>query len=242
MEERRSFAEVLFEYVRPSLYSASQLSTRAGIPLETVKNWLEGRVRKPREWRDVVKLASTLHLSATEASRLLRAAGHPTIEELLERNGNAEGKALLSSWADAAQQPQPAPLPTKAVAVVDATTLAQAQQQLAAMPLDTIPEPVPLPAGSRMPFRSNPLFVGRRTDLLALASAIKGGETAAIGQLETAAATGMGGIGKTQLAIEFVHRYPFGSLLIAGDLRSHGLAIDTNLAARTNRIISHTSR
>jgi hypothetical protein len=56
-----------------------------------------------------------------------------------------------------------------------------------------------------MPFRRNPLFVGRAADLQVLATALKGGETAAIGQ--TAAALGLGGIGKTQLAIEFVHRY-----------------------------------
>jgi hypothetical protein len=42
-------------------------------------------------------------------------------------------------------------------------------------------------------------------DLRTLATALKGGETMAIGQ--TAAASGLGGIGKTQLASEFVHRY-----------------------------------
>jgi len=43
--------------------------------------------------------------------------------------------------------------------------------------------------------------------LQTLATALKGGERVIIGQVETAAATGMGGIGKTQLASEFVHRY-----------------------------------
>jgi tetratricopeptide (TPR) repeat protein len=56
-----------------------------------------------------------------------------------------------------------------------------------------------------MPLRRNPLFVGREADLRALATALKGGETTVIGQ--TAAASGLGGIGKTQLASEFVHRY-----------------------------------
>ena len=56
-----------------------------------------------------------------------------------------------------------------------------------------------------MPLTYNPLFVGREADLMALARALKGGETTAIGQI--AAATGLGGIGKTQLATEFVHRY-----------------------------------
>jgi tetratricopeptide (TPR) repeat protein len=83
--------------------------------------------------------------------------------------------------------------------------LAAAERQFAALPLDMIPAPAPLPSGSRMPLRSNPLFVGRQVDLRALASALKGGEITAIGQ--TAAAIGLGGIGKTQLASEFVHRY-----------------------------------
>ena len=87
---------------------------------------------------------------------------------------------------------------------VDPEILAIAERQLAALPLETIPAPAPLPPGSRMPLRRNPLFVGREADLRVLAVALKGGKTAAIGQ--TAAASGLGGIGKTQLASEFVHR------------------------------------
>ena len=56
-----------------------------------------------------------------------------------------------------------------------------------------------------MPHARNALFVGREADLKALASALKAGETAAVGQMATV--TGLGGIGKTQLASEFVHRY-----------------------------------
>jgi tetratricopeptide (TPR) repeat protein len=80
--------------------------------------------------------------------------------------------------------------------------LAQAQQQLDTLPLDQIPSPAPLPPGSRMPLSVNPLFVGREDDLKALATTLKVGTTTVI-----AAATGMGGVGKTQLASEFVHRY-----------------------------------
>ena len=65
----------------------------------------------------------------------------------------------------------------------------------------------PLPPGSRMPFSRNPLFVGRVDDLRVIATALKVAQTAAIGSVEIAAASGLGGIGKTQLAIEFVHRY-----------------------------------
>jgi hypothetical protein len=89
---------------------------------------------------------------------------------------------------------------------------AEAQALLDRLPLDVIPEPASLPPGSHMPFSRNPLFVGRADDLKALAATLKGGGTAAIGQV--AAATGLGGIGKTQLASEFAHRY--GQFFVGG--------------------------
>jgi len=85
------------------------------------------------------------------------------------------------------------------------TPAAIAPDPLAALPLDRVPDVAPLPPGSRMPLRANPLFVGRADDLMALAAALKRGATTAISPI--AAATGLGGIGKTQLASEFVHRY-----------------------------------
>jgi hypothetical protein len=90
-------------------------------------------------------------------------------------------------------------------AAVAAPDLQAALAQLARLPVDEVPAPAALPARSWMPLRRNPLFVGRREDLRALASSIRSGAVGAIGQI--AAATGLGGIGKTQLAAEFVHRY-----------------------------------
>jgi len=58
-----------------------------------------------------------------------------------------------------------------------------------------------------MPFAHNPLFVGRQEDLRTLARQLEAGETSAVGPVEIAATTGLGGIGKTQLAAEFVHCY-----------------------------------
>src|SRR5436190_198597 len=58
-----------------------------------------------------------------------------------------------------------------------------------------------------MPFAHNPLFVGREEELRALAHRLRAGETSAVGEMQLAAASGLGGIGKTQLAAEFVHRY-----------------------------------
>ena len=70
---------------------------------------------------------------------------------------------------------------------------------------DAIPPLSPLPQGSRMPHASNPLFVGRENELKKLARKLTPGSGATVGV--QAAVTGMGGVGKTQLAIEYVHRY-----------------------------------
>ena len=97
-------------------------------------------------------------------------------------------------------------------AEVAASELAAAEKRLLTLPLDGIPPVTALPAGSLMPLAPNPLFVGREADLMSLAQALVSGGTAAISQI--AAATGLGGIGKTQLAAEFAHRY--GSFFLGG--------------------------
>ena len=90
--------------------------------------------------------------------------------------------------------------------------LDEALARFDALPLEYIPDVASLPPGSRMPFARNPLFVGRAADLRWLAVTLKAGATAAIGQV--AAATGLGGIGKTNLATEWAYRY--GSFFAGG--------------------------
>jgi hypothetical protein len=51
-----------------------------------------------------------------------------------------------------------------------------------------------------MPLAANPMFLGRTRELLQIARALRGGDTVALGQV--VAATGLGGLGKTQLAVE----------------------------------------
>ncbi len=68
-----------------------------------------------------------------------------------------------------------------------------------------LPEPGPLPPNSILPYTRNPDFTGRKADLLALTQALFSREEASAPP--TAAITGMGGLGKTQLAVEFAYRY-----------------------------------
>lgn len=92
--------------------------------------------------------------------------------------------------------------------------LAPTPPQATQMPMDTIPPLAPLPPGSRMPLRRNPLFVGRLEQLCQVARRLNVGKAAEDGQPEIVAVTGLGGIGKTQLACEFVHRY--GQFFVGG--------------------------
>ena len=94
-----------------------------------------------------------------------------------------------------------------------------------------------------MPFPRNADFVGRDGDLTRLHASLSGPESGPVG-IRPAGLTGMGGIGKTQLAVEYVYRhrgdYPEGIFWIdAAGLLAEGfarLAIDHRMRwAETDR-------
>ncbi|HEY3312028.1 MAG TPA: tetratricopeptide repeat protein [Anaerolineales bacterium] len=72
---------------------------------------------------------------------------------------------------------------------------------------DELPEPGQFPPGSRLPYHRNAAFTGRESDLLALANLLLAPPQAAANPTRAVVASGMGGIGKTQLAVEFCYRY-----------------------------------
>jgi tetratricopeptide (TPR) repeat protein len=113
---------------------------------------------------------------------------------------NAARKNVAKQEAFGASLPRPS-LPPLAPHIVEA-----ALAKFAELPLNTVPPHAPaLPEGSSRLFDTNPLFVGRKAELRDLAKVLKGESNLSVRQ--TAAATGMGGMGKTQLAVEFAHRY-----------------------------------
>ncbi|MBN1813057.1 MAG: tetratricopeptide repeat protein [Anaerolineae bacterium] len=72
--------------------------------------------------------------------------------------------------------------------------------------LDTLTDPGALPPGSQLPFVRNAIFTGREKELKALARGLLG-EGATPRVVVAQAISGMGGVGKTQLAVEFAWRY-----------------------------------
>ncbi|ABX02788.1 MAG TPA: tetratricopeptide repeat protein [Herpetosiphon sp.] len=72
-------------------------------------------------------------------------------------------------------------------------------------PTDHLPERSQLPPHSVMPYQPLSDFVGREAQLYQLAQAMLRSDPTLI--TPTALATGMGGIGKSSLALEFAHRY-----------------------------------
>jgi tetratricopeptide (TPR) repeat protein len=81
----------------------------------------------------------------------------------------------------------------------------QKQKQRQNLAPEQIPQVRPLPKGSRMPRAPIGNFVGRERELRDLARSLTPGSGSLVGV--HAAVTGMGGVGKTQLAIEYAHRY-----------------------------------
>ncbi len=70
--------------------------------------------------------------------------------------------------------------------------------------------PGALPPGSTLPFGRNAAFTGREAELRALAAALcppEGDEAPPV--VVTQAVAGLGGVGKTQLAVEFAYRYGY---------------------------------
>ncbi|GAA5529858.1 tetratricopeptide repeat protein [Herpetosiphon gulosus] len=83
--------------------------------------------------------------------------------------------------------------------------LPAALARLARLPQDRLPERSQLPPYSVMPYVPLNDFVGREAQLYQLAQAMLRPDPTMI--TPTAFATGMGGIGKSSLALEFAHRY-----------------------------------
>lgn len=202
MITQESLADVLQEYLERRQHNAAQLARLAGLPKMTLVGWLNGHVRQPRHVEDVIKVAASLHLTAPEIERLLRAAGGWSLQRLTTTAQQTHNLALLES-------------------------LANWQQEQAK---DAVPRP-PFQAPGQV---EN--FVGRGDGLALLATALQ-----RLGAL--CLIHGMGGVGKTSLAIQLAYQlrptFPDGILWasLSGPLSLPSIL--NALAAAYGRDLSH---
>ncbi|MGB0386624.1 MAG: tetratricopeptide repeat protein [Ardenticatenaceae bacterium] len=102
------FGDVFKEFVDRASRKPKDVADLSGVPKDTIKNWRKGRVKKPHSWHEIVKVAAILHLSKPETTRLLLAAGYPSIPQLLVNASNEEEHKLLSPWTkDKSSEPPP---------------------------------------------------------------------------------------------------------------------------------------
>lgn len=162
----KAFHEVLGFYVARSRYSGNQLAELSGVPAQTIHSWLDGRVKRPRSWYQILKVAKALHLSLDEANHLLQSAKHKKIPALLaqtQTKDDPKSSELLANWEDEEPSEQ--------------------------RPLFTPPFQAPHQLKE---------FVGRQDTLKAVVQTCRQGGKICILQ-------GMGGVGKTSLAIELAY-------------------------------------
>lgn len=98
--EGEHLADVLEEFLNDRGVTPDWVARRAELSRSTVRHWVEGTVKKPRYWQDVIKVASALNLTESEATRLLTAAGHLSVPELLSSLPESDpDRDLLDPWA-----------------------------------------------------------------------------------------------------------------------------------------------
>ena len=94
------FGQLLKSYMQRVGMSLGRLEKRSGVPKETIANWREGIVRRPRHWDALVRVAGKLSLDESDASRLLQSAHHQSIVDLLSRTDDEQDRRLFSPWEE----------------------------------------------------------------------------------------------------------------------------------------------
>lgn len=102
------FDEVLAGLIEQSGLPLPRLAKLSSVSQKTIESWLEGRVKRPRTWHDLARVATVMHLKLPQINALLAAAKHKTIDQLLaeaQRTADQEGVTILAFWATARAEP-----------------------------------------------------------------------------------------------------------------------------------------
>lgn len=108
MNDPFQFSELVEKYVKQSGYSYQQVADLAGLANKTtISNWINGGVKRPRDWRDLLRVAKVLELGESETAELLLAAGQPSLNTLRDNTTNPKDQTLLNHWFPPKRQSTP---------------------------------------------------------------------------------------------------------------------------------------
>lgn len=104
MEDTLPLADLLRKHLSDVGWSERQLAHRANIPRGTIRNWLRGVVKKPRNWQVLAQAAGAMRLDTIETNQLLASANHPPINEIWASCSDESDKALIANWISQPQE------------------------------------------------------------------------------------------------------------------------------------------
>ncbi len=112
------FATMLQAHAQSRRLTQKQLAATSGVPFYTLRNWLRGATL-PQRWQDVAQIALALELDPPALGRLLSAANHPSLNQLLDLYPR---EPLLERWRSWQWEPAPKaePQATPVAALVEA--------------------------------------------------------------------------------------------------------------------------
>lgn len=158
-------------------------------------------------------------MSAEDVSEIKSKSGHSRLRQERERRGWTQSEVAerirttrvnVGRWENRQTFPGPyyrqklAELYGKSLQELDLIPEGAEEHDEASVPLTENNSPISLPIWN-VPYLRNPFFTGRDSIVSYLFSVLRDRNTAALTQAQ--AISGLGGIGKTQIAIEYAYRY-----------------------------------
>jgi tetratricopeptide (TPR) repeat protein len=187
---KRTFTSVMLELKQKSRKSVATICEEAEgrfgeihVSSKTVEKWFDVKngPSGPTDWASLLQVLSALTRDRAVVDELLRLSQLQKFNELSASNDLE--KKVLNWWKKVFKGEEE-----------EKTLVENPVRQESAIPPITA-----IPGNSYFSAHPNPLFMGRDQDLLEIANNLSEGRGVIL--------VGLGGIGKTQLAIEFAHRY-----------------------------------
>jgi len=185
------FANQLQRLLQTADLSVPQVASRSGVPADTIHNWTKRKTLKPH-WPSLLRVLWCLDVKQPHLDELLTSMGYPRLDHLASIATPAE-QAICARWT------------ATSIDHAEPSQLNRAYQLLRGLATNRLPDVRPLAIPSAVPLKPNILCVGRKAILRVI-----GRQLAKDNDGRPVVLMGEGGMGKTLLANEVVHRYgPF---------------------------------